>query len=473
MSPEPKTRQTTHHLWLALIVAFLLRASLPLLVWIATHDPEAYHFPDTRGYIRSAKQLISPSLASPEIDRPPGYQVLLIPGILAGKVELVTLVLQVFISCFAVYMIFRLALLLFENFQIAFGCAYLYAIEPLSILFSSVLLSETLFTTMFLIFLYYFIRFLRQGALKHLLFSAVVLAASAYVRPVTYYLPALVTAGLWLWVIVKMRNRKILILQAGLFLLIAMGLTGVWQVRNKKRGDYSGFAPVSEKNMYFYLAASVLAKEQGVSFREMRERMGCYDREVYFQNHPEQRSWSQGKQLHFMGKEAKRILLENFSSYLGIHLKGMIQFMLDPGAVYYLKVFKVYPKSGGLMSTILQKGLIQTVVFLFRENPLLFWTNLVLGLLLGAYLLAAAVALGHSRVLFNIEGLALVAFACYFWALAGGPLALSRLRHPVMPILCLFAGYSLVTLYRRIGSGATRGRAGVRTGSKNGSQALE
>ena len=79
-----------------------------------------------------------------------------------------TITLQIVLSCFTLYIVFRAALLLFESEQIALLAAAFYAIGPLSILFSSPLVSETLFTAVLMTGVYYFLRYLKRQSLDPL-----------------------------------------------------------------------------------------------------------------------------------------------------------------------------------------------------------------------------------------------------------------------------------------------------------------
>ena len=89
----------------------------------------------------------------------------------------------------------------------------------------------------------------------------------------------------------------------------ALGLTILWQVRNKVDTGYSGFSGISSINLYFDSAASVLAAKQHVPWREMQNRLGYQDKRIYFKLHPEQKAWPLAQRLDFMSHQAGRILL--------------------------------------------------------------------------------------------------------------------------------------------------------------------
>jgi hypothetical protein len=48
----------------------------------------------------------------------------------------------------------------------------------------------------------------------------------------------------------------------------------------------------------------------------------------------------------------------------------------------------------------------------------------------------------------RIAAVLLITIVVYFAVLSGGPMATGRYRHPIMPIVCIFAGYALAFTYR-------------------------
>jgi hypothetical protein len=437
-----------HGLAYVLALALVLRVLLPVLALVSTDDPGVFLSADTLSYLEPARTLCltgrfaGPS--GPEIVRTPGYPVFLLPGLATGHVIPVTIALQVLASCLTVYLVYRIALLLFEHRWQAVFCALMYAIEPLSILFAGILMTETLFTTLMMLFLYFLVKYLRIGSVRALLGAAVALAASIYVRPIGYFLPAILAIGLVAWGSAACWLRLgSLLAHIALFLTVTMGLTGLWQLRNRLEAGYPGFSAISDISMYYYQGASVLAVQEKVPFYEMQARMG-YNNGLYApQLHPEQRGWSQTEKLRYISREGRRIVLEAPALYARIHLAGIVRHLIDPAATEYLRYFHLYPRSGGFLGVLVDKGLVGAVLSLARERPLVFWSNLILAPLLGFYLLFSLVALFSTRFITDPAVLAALGVAAYFLVIAGGPAACSRFRHVDMPILCISAEYGL------------------------------
>jgi len=487
--------QTAQGVASVLALALVLRVLLPVLAWVYTGDPKTFLTSDTPTFLKPAESLLRTGRFQyglvgrhtrpdePEIVRTPGYPVFLLPGLAAGHVIPVTIALQILASCLTVYLVYRITLLLFERRRLAVCCALLYAFEPLSILYAGLLMSETLFTTMTTLFLYILVKYLRTGSTWALLGAAIALAASIYVRPVGYFLPPILACGLVVWGLATRRFRPgRLLAHVALFLIVSMGLTGLWQLRNWREAGYPGFSAISDINMYYYIGASVLAAREGVPYYDMQNRMmGLYqeerrhggkqglgqqhfgvDDDLYIQLHPEQRDWTRAEKYRYIGREGRRIVLEHPVLYARIHLAGIVRTLIDPTAIDYLKHFHLYPHKGGLLGVLVTKGLVRTVLSLARERPLVFWSNLVLEPLLGFYLLFSVVALFSRRFITDPAVLAALGVAAYFLLIAGGPAAEGRFRHPDMPILCIFAGYGLffaIGKWRARGSRRSSGMA--------------
>ncbi len=232
------------NVWNVLGLAFCLRILLPMVGYFYTRDVTIFIAPDTASYVEPARELIASdrffSGGAPEIIRTPGYPLLLTAGLLGGRLELITIGLQIILSCFTVYMVYRTSGLLFEREQIALVAAALYAVEPLSILYTSELVAETLFAAVVMIWVYYLMRYLRHQSRVDLLASAAALSASVYVRPIGYFLPILVATGLTVWALVApLHDKRRLVADIGAFALTCLGLIGPFicnNIRSKGTG---------------------------------------------------------------------------------------------------------------------------------------------------------------------------------------------------------------------------------------------
>ncbi len=261
--------------------------------------------------------------------------------------------------------------------------------------------------------------------------------------------------GLFAWTIITGQHSKCrLMTHIGAFLIVSLGLTSLWQVRNKVETGYSGFSGISSINLYFSSAASVLAAKQHVPWVEMQNRLGYRDTRIYFQRNTEQKAWPLAQRLDFMSRAADCILLSNPFTYTKIHFNVMLRSAFDPGSNEFLKLFDLYPKEGGLHELLVDQGIVKTVEALFFTRPLIFWSNVVLLPLLMFNLFCACAVLFSKRLMRDSCVLIALLIVTYYMLISGGPEALGRFRHPAMPIISVLAGYGV----SRIAAIRLRGR---------------
>lgn len=437
-----------------LLLAFLLRIAIFGAAYFSLRDNTAFYAKDTWSYLQPALELTTAhsftAFGEPELFRTPGYAALLSIGVLFGHVEVITIALQILLSCVTTYLVFCIANELFDDERTATWSAFAYSVEPLSIICCSWLLSETLFATVLAAALFFLLRFVKRQRLLQLLLAAILFAAAAYVRPIGYFLPLILTLVISLWSLIK--HEWQFIKSALIFCVISFALLGLWQVRNYRQTGYSGFSVAADYNLYFHQVAALQANAEQRPFYEVMEEMGFYDREKYFQEHPEQRSWTLAQRYEFMRREGLNAVWRAPATFAKIYLRGLAIALFDPGAAEYLRLFRLYPRSGRLLNTMVSEGLASVVVNIVTKQPLLFALSALFGLwLLVIYALAC---FGLKDQAITLPLVLLLTTALYQLALSGGTLASGRFRMPVMIVVCILAGQGLSKALR---VGAVRG----------------
>jgi 4-amino-4-deoxy-L-arabinose transferase-like glycosyltransferase len=425
-----------------LFTALVVRALIPLIVILTRQDYILFYTPDSFSYVRLAKELVSHGRfwynGAPEIFRTPGYPILLIPGIFLGHVEIVTIALQIVLSCMTAYVVFRISMLLFKDKRVALFGALMYAVEPVSVLYASKLLSETLCAFLTSLFTYCMIKYFKTESPKMLALASIILSASVYVRPVSYYLPIVITVVLLVW---SLKRRKTLFVTQALgFLICSFLIIGLWQLRNYRETGYSGFSSVADYDLYCHHAASVLAIHEGIPYSKMQHSLGCPDKNIYLQRHPEQSQWDRGKIYRSMASEGMRIILGEPATYFLIHVKGMLRTLLDPGVSEYLILFKRYSWYGGLLDQILDRGLFVTIKDFANTMPFFFISMMIIT---GFYLIASLIALFHRDFPYDTATIVIFFILAYYLVVSGGPVGYHRFRLPIIPLISVFSGYGI------------------------------
>ncbi|MDP6039767.1 MAG: glycosyltransferase family 39 protein, partial [Candidatus Latescibacteria bacterium] len=396
---------------------------------------------DTPTYLLPAQTLLNTGQYAandqPELLRPPGYPFFLIPGIFANALIFITLTLQIILSVITVALVYYIAHTLTNSRRTAQFAGFLAAIEPLGVLYTNHLLTETLFTALLTAGLYALLQAHQKSTLRPLIIAAILLAAATYVRPIGIYLPCILAIPLalsrWPWQ------------RLAIFLVIALGLPSLWTLRNIAVANYPNFSAISAVNLYFYQGAAVKAEQKQIYFVEYQNHLGYRDQNQYLAHHPGQKNWSPAQRYQYMAGEGLNTLMTSPVTYAIIHFKGIFRTLFDPGAIDLLKLLNAYPERGGLLGQISDRGLVKALGYLLTERPFVFWTHICMGILLLVYYFFALLIL---KTKIRLPAILLLTTICYFTILSGGPHSLNRFRHPIMPIIAVFAGTGMGTLKR-------------------------
>lgn len=421
-----------------LAVAVLLRLSLMIAAYLLTGTTVMTQG-DTLSYLQPGRNLLLhgsyATAGLPEMDRTPGYPVFaMLSGMLFDNVLLV-IIAQIALSVLSLLLVRRIAALVFSDARAGTFAAWLYAVEPFSILYCVRVMPETLFVLLLLVVIERVIVFLRTGQLVALVLCGLALSAATYVRPVSYYLALPLAVGL----IVVCWRHKPLRWQPALLLLVTMPLLAAWQVRNFVETGYSGFSSIVEKNLYYFQSAEVTAELRQCSLEQEQERLGYPDEASYVARHPEQRNWSQSQRLRFMKGEAQRVLIAHPALYLRTHLVGMGIVALTPGTSEVLQMLGAYPVDGVMPHRMLNEGIFSSLQRVIAAHPMIALAMGIMDLwLVLLYFLAVFGAIRPQKNRAIV--LTLVAIALYFLVISGGAQAVGRYRLPILPVLCILAG---------------------------------
>lgn len=408
---------------------------------------------DTMSYLRPGLELIrhgcfcSGGLA--EIDRTPGYPLFaMLTGGLWGNLTL-TVMAQIVLGALCVLLAGKIAFAVFRNAGAARAATWLMALEPLSVEYSIRVLSETMFVFLLLLFLWQLLRCVEELDRRNVAIAAVILAAMAYVRPIAYWL-ALPVALILLMASARQglteQNAVRSVESHGvrwtrgvgrgaLFLAIFVALVAPWQMRNRRVANDAEFSSIANKNLYFYEAGAVLAQQGHESLEAWQASVGKEDAVRWTALHPEQRRWTVAQRNAWLRRAGLQVLREHPWLFLKTYFEGEIRLLFAPGATEFFRLIGLHP-SGTAGLTRKPWTLPQWMMAGCMEVFLL-----LLYIYAGRALLAQRLPTQRGKgrkALWVLAGIVL-----YFLTVSGGGQAISRLRLPVMPILCVLAGGGL------------------------------
>ena len=421
-------------IWGILALAFFLRAAL-LLVGIG-HISRAFQ-PDSQSYIDPAIKLISTGFYP--IDsamRTPTYPLFIaIIYRITGQYPLMIIGAQVVLGTLTVYLSYHLGMKILSKPAALLG-ALLLAISVESITSVFYILTENLFTFLFLAGMVAWVTGYREKSKLWLACAAILMGMSALCRPLAVYFPLFLALGL---VINKGLNWKRRIIRAAGFLFLFLLSFVPWIVRNIYVVGSPTISTISNYNMLYYEAASLEANLRHVSETQVREEYaGLVDQALV------ERGWinNEGNRSRVESLLADQIILAHPFRFLYVHLKSDLNGFL-PDATSVTEILGATVGGKGTLSILNQYGILAAIRNYFGGQTWLLGLLLPLIILLALvyiFALGCTIEIAHHR---NWLSILLLVIPVLYFLILPGPASLPRFRVPVMPYICLLAGFGL------------------------------
>ena len=432
------------------LLAFTAQACFAIVLFLL-YGEDVFTHPDTASYIAPALELRGYGRfyagGVPEIVRTPGYPLFLSFFVRLPDWKIWVVVAQCVLAASVAVMTYELTRILWNAKAAAFATV-LYVLSPLTLLYSSALLTERLSSFLLALICVVMLFYIRTCANRWLAVAGFLVAALAFVRPVAVYAPL----GCVFFIVVRgITHRKLslhMLAGALLFVVCALAPVKLWELRNERLTGYGGFSAISSLSLYFYNAGGVLAAKEGVSFPAMLEKMGYYDHEIFSEKHPEVDVLPRNERYLWMAHEGRRIIWENIGIYLGVHVKGMF-FTLAMPATGILVRMSWDDDQPGFRKMKEGLSLPSFVVALFQKMP---WTVLILGssaLLLFMYYIFAMYGFLGAWSRNWLLSFFMLGIIFYFVLVSGGPAATCRFRDPFAFLFAVWAGIGIAKIVWR------------------------
>ncbi len=438
-------------IWLALLLVALLAARLVFLAHAWSVRPEGVIAPDSWSYEDSARALlahgrfaVSPERPEvPQLVRTPGYP-LLIAGVYGvfGESRPALLAVQIVVSVLTVLLLYLLVRELAAP-AVALAAAGILALDPMSFIYSQVMLTETLFTFLMVAAGWAGVRLLRgaRGAAGWAAGLGLALALATHVRPLTYYLPlpVLVLVALAGW-----RShwpaRRVL-LSVFMIALPVLVLVGGWQWRNGRVSGSPEFSQIKNVNLLLYRAAGVVALRDGISFEEAQRRL---EAQAQRPGATEVETWRGYAQTALPILKAHPVLV------VRTQISGMLRMLLGPGG-NSLRQHLEGAGEGGPVVDLQRLSAGEYIRKWVLGRPMMLaisaWSALYLLLLYALIILGLIARRGRWRSVTSVH-LLILCILLYLIVLSAGPEAYSRFRVPLVPFLGIYAAAGLMARWR-------------------------
>jgi 4-amino-4-deoxy-L-arabinose transferase-like glycosyltransferase len=414
-----------------LLLAFLLR-----LLFFVIHQPWNPIIEETQvlqgdatGYHYLAQCILQHFSFCDNTFRTPGY-----PAFIAffyflfGIKPWVVLAAQIFLNVFSVWMLYRLTEIVF-NKKIALIAAFLLAIDPHQILFCHFLFADTLFATLFLLSLFYFVKGLFSNKAMHFILCAVFLGLNLLTKPVIQFYPVALVLFLLIWTKFQFIER---IKYAATIVIISALFVTPWMYRNYSEFGHFSVCSISGFNLFFY---NVPLTETRISKIPLDTIINNNLR-LLKSEHPDASSLPASTKemwlnISFQNNNlyndfAKDYLKKHKIAYLKAHANGMLKLMLNLGTQNFVEKLHMESKS--------KWNYEQRYTLSFFQQFLLFFKTKSIGeILLGTFILFLLVItyagfLFGSWVMFRQRKILL-------WMLLTGSIVYFLLIYGVLPIV--------------------------------------
>ncbi len=370
--------------------------------------------------------------------RAPGYPVYLtIIYSLFGIKPNIALFLQLLLSGFIPLLIFFNAEQLFGE-SIARTTALVSVVEPVSILYSNLLLSETLFVIPMLASSLLLIKAVKQGSFSKLLLAAVCTGMAAYFRAVMVYMVFIYVV---IYMVLAKYPAKKRILHIGAFAGVFVLMIAPWTIRNYVRYGYKGFCGIQDINLYYYRATGVVARLEKKPFLDVQ--MELYNAVP--------KGLSTSKEFEFYRDRATGIILRHPLIYLDVAMWGALNLLFAPER-YGVYMLSGYLKTYSLSGFIWDRFSIRDIVKKFTSAP----PFILFALIYQIAFTFVAIALAMYGVFIAIregsytELIIVIAIIFYFTVVSSGPEADARMRIPILPYELMLSAIALNNLYTKM-----------------------
>ncbi len=349
------------------------------------------------------------------------------------------IILQIIVSVLSILILYFLAQQLW-NQQVALIAATLMTIEPLQILYSQIILSETLFSFFLISSLLALVKLITsQKEYKWALTFGIIITLATMTRPISYYLVLCIILGLIIFKPHITQTWPKLFIILALILTPFLLTTTAWKTRNADLTGIYALNNAMSETMLYWKAKGVLQISESLSEEQAQQKIIKKLPPLAEMNTPKKRADAESML-------AKEIILGDFKSYLKLSVIGLKAIILGPGlasqAMYYDN------KNKGEIATANNDkqhkpwyiALIAYGIAFVLFSYILFATG---------YLYAVKRATQQHRVIHVL----MLGSIVYFILISTGHIATdSRMRVPIIPVILLYASYGVYNLLEALKS---------------------
>lgn len=433
-------------LLLVFLSALIIRTILFLAIELR-NSPEGFLVYDSYGYLQIAHNLRESGAFSqdytaalePDYFRTPLYPVFLLFSSFTGYTVITSLLLQIIIGSLTALVVMHLSTALNASRKWSIAAGLLMALEPASICFTSLILTETIFVFLFSLSMLYLIRFIQSRENKHLYIFTAFFSVALLTRPVAAYLGLILLPFLYF---IRPGKLKPIFYS---FLLFAV-ICAPWFIRNTIIFGKPFLTLLDDQMLLFYHASSIVAEKDGITLQDAQSML-WRDALESFQGDPKKdvKEFSE----HVRDKAAY-VIRRNSGTYIKQHAAGVFSILFKPVRGY------IDAQLG------MVKGFQSVTPGEFPANQKMLKSFFAVSSSISiAMVLLQILILGTCYILFipgvrmiskdsMFTSLLLLITVFYFINMVVPPFSEGRLRLPIIPLLIATAAAGITSFKKRV-----------------------
>lgn len=446
-------------LYVMVLVNLMLKLTLFCYIspWDKNIENSKIVIGDSKGYEQVAERLLINHTYAPARDSinintfseyratgyimwfPDGWMMPVYPTFLAAVYSIVgikpwvAILVQILLSLISVVLVYRICALLFANTKIATIATLLFAIDIHSIFNSTEMLTDTLFVLLLLTGVYYFLKGMKSGKMIGFCISAIFVGIACLTRLLVLMYPAVFILIILFFLKQKFQWKLKVIMS---YVLIFGLLTGIWSYRNHQ--CYGHWELTAHGGWTLLMFNTSLTKSRvthgnldsiRVGFQKQADSLGFRKSHDIFA----QSEIYQGIATSYIKKHKAIYMLTNLQGCLNMFLA-----LGNRGMANTLGWTKTAPE--GTFAELSTQRVLQNFSSDKRESIL----GLVIILILALQYMGALYGIIKLIKAKDFMLLSLIFLTVGYFCVVTGILGNYRFKLPVVPLICVAAGYGYV-----------------------------
>ena len=295
---------------------------------------------------------------------------------------------------------------------------------PAQMIYASLIMTEIVFQSLLLMACFALFRAWKSESIWWSTGYTLCLLVAMLTKPVMYVFafPHLIGMGVWAW-----QQKKV---SLGLLALLPVMLIGGYSSWNQARTGYYHYSSIQSLSLFNYTTRALLTHTHDADYAD-----AWIDSMIVVME--EQPTYAEQQML--IQEACQDQIMAAPGAYIGLHLKGMVNFFLDPGRFDLYQFFGWEPPEQGLLAGFTAKGYAGIWGF-FRAQPMgiillltaILLVNLFKVLALIMFTFSWRIPLSHRIIL-----LLFIGYVAFLTGISGA----SRFAVPVFPLVLVIVGY--------------------------------